>query len=133
MKSNSVVAKGTLVFEGANLKRTVTATTTAKVTLPASCTMSQPCSLVQLGLGLPPPTGPGFESATCTNSASGAGACDCDVVKRIADTSTTTYTLAGNTITTADSKTYDYCVTGSKMTYRDKFFDLVDANIVMSK
>jgi hypothetical protein len=132
VKKSFVKSKGTITIGATTLKRDVTASITATVELPTSCGRGFPCSLLGIGLKLAPPDGPGFDTANCKDSAT-PNVCECEVAKTATEKSETTYTVEGNTISTADNFTYDYCVQGNKMTYRDKFQSLVDANIVMTK
>lgn len=134
VSKSSIRARGTITIGATTIDRDVEANTAATIQIPASCAAGQSCSLAQLLLTAKPPTGAGFDTASCKNGAA-AGSCECEVTKKVIDASSTTYTVAGHTITTADGKSYDYCVdgSGSKMTYRDKFQNILDANFVMSK
>lgn len=131
--NNSIKARGTLTIGATTLERNVEATTTATVQIPPSCTQGQSCGLAQAYLTAKPPLGLGmFDKATCKNGAA-EGSCECEVSKKLTDKSSTTYTVDGNTISTADGKSYDFCVANNKMTYRDKYAGFLDATFVMSK
>lgn len=132
VSKSSIKARGIIAVGEGTLERRMEATTSGTVEIPASCMNGQPCNLAPLILTAQPPTGPGFDTATCKDLGTD-GACECEVTKNVTDTSSTTYTVAGNTITTDDGKTYDYCVEGSTMKYRDRFQDVLDANFVLTK
>src|SRR5690606_33288043 len=106
---SSIKARGIITVGDTSLERAIEATTSATVQIPGSCTGGQPCNLAPLLLTAQPPTGPGFDTATCKNLGMD-GSCECEVTKKVTDRSSTTYTVAGNTITTDDGRTYDYCV-----------------------
>jgi hypothetical protein len=123
--NTSIKVKGQVTIAATTLDRVAQITAGATVGIPQSCVDAIPipafrtCSGIETGLKLAPPTGPGFDTATCTSKGVGQG-CDCVVSKTTVDQKSTTYTVAGNTITTAGGDTYDFCVNpASTMTYRE--------------
>jgi hypothetical protein len=127
-----IKAKGTVTIGPTSFKREVFALTQAKVELPKACARGLSCSFVGTGLKLPPPNGAGFDVADCVDGAT-PETCLCNVEKRVTETTDSDYTISSNTIVTGDGQRYDYCIEGTKMTYRDKFQGFVDGNIVMTK
>jgi hypothetical protein len=126
-----VKAKGTVTITATTIKREIATLVQATVELPKSCARGLSCSFVATGLKLPPPNGAGFDVAECVDGTA-ADTCVCKGEKRLTETTESDYTVSGNTIVTSDQR-YDFCVEGTKMTYRDKFQGEVDANIVMTK
>jgi hypothetical protein len=127
-----IKAKGTVTIGPTSFKREIVALTQAKVELPKACAQGLSCSFVGTGLKLPPPNGAGFDVADCVDGPT-PETCICDVERRVTETTDSDYTISESTIRTGTGETYDYCVEGSKMTYRDKFQGFVDGNIVMTK
>jgi len=127
-----VKAKGTVTVTPTSFKREVVALTQGTAEVPKSCAGGLACSFVGLGLQAPPPQGAGFDSATCVDGPS-PETCICTIERRVTETTDNNYTLNGNTITTSTGTSYPFCVEGDKMTYRDRFQNLVDGNIVMKK
>ena len=91
------------------------------INLPAVCTAGVDCSFVQMGLAAVPM----LISPTC--AAGTPDGCDCSATVNVDYSQTDTYTAAGNTITTSDGRTYDYCVDGDTLTYTETT-DSVDAD-----
>jgi hypothetical protein len=105
----TVTVTGTIYFVGSALHRNVKLAATGTVNVPASCAAGQ-CAAAQAGL-----QGAGI-TATCTGSSS----CSCTISKTDTNTAATTFTISGNTLTTADGENYDICEkpgTG-KLTYK---------------
>ena len=132
VKSSTVKARGVVTIGVTSLERNIEVAISASVVVPASCTMGASCALVPFGLKAPPPQGPGFQDATCKDGTT-AGTCECDVTKLAEEKTTDTYTTSGSRITTGAGLTYDYCVANGKMTYRERFQNIVDGNVVMTK
>jgi hypothetical protein len=127
--SPSFKVKGIVTFgPGSAVSRQIQAKLGATIGVPKTCVDALPaglrnCATIQFGLTQPPPTGAGFDSATCNTD--GVGGCSCDIAKTQTDVRTGTYTLTngGNTITTDDGRKYDFCVGSDAATpvlrYRD--------------
>jgi hypothetical protein len=99
---------GTVNFVGDALYRKAKASFSGTVTIPVACTMGAPCAAIQSAM-----TGT-FDSVVCT----GTSSCDCVVSGHSDVDDAATFTVSGNTLTTNDGNTYDYCVAGSQMTER---------------
>jgi hypothetical protein len=66
--------------------------------------------------------GAGLDMATCTDAAGGAGDCTCEVGSTALDDTADTYTTAGNVLTIgtgASARTYDYCVMGTEIKFKE--------------
>lgn len=138
VKSSTLKMRGILTIGATTLERLSEAKVTAAIAIPPECTAQAngSCALVQLGLILAPPGGPGFDTASCVNGAA-QGSCECEVEETIFDQSSTTYTLSGTSIVTADQKTYEFCVGGDAgpdtLAYRDRVANLVDATFALKR
>lgn len=114
--SNEVIkAKGIVTADGTNVVRQTQVKLTAKAFVPFTGSCAQAggnCQLLALGA-----TQLGFDKATCV-AADGGGGCDCDVEQSVVNASSATYTKSGNTITTSGGDTFDYCVAGAKLSYK---------------
>jgi hypothetical protein len=109
----SVTIAGSLYFIGNEVSRAVTAKVSGTIVVPAAC--AQPiggCASLQTALAS------SFDTITCTEGA--ANACSCDIARSDVDASQSTFTISGNTATTADGQSYDFCVDGDDMTYTGK-------------
>jgi hypothetical protein len=103
--------KGTVLIAGSGIARDVVTTVNMVVTIPGSCaTPLGGCAGVQTALQQAIP------GTTCVASGS-AGACDCSATITSTIRDATTYTKSGNRLTVANGDIYDFCITGSKMTY----------------
>ena len=77
----------------------------------------------------------GLETATCTDDAGTMG-CNCNVSDTINDNNPgDTYTTSGNTLTTGGmpARTYDYCVAGNEIKYKETTAQAVPAIFVLTK
>jgi hypothetical protein len=110
-----IIAKGIVTADGTNITRRTIVTLTAKAFIPFSCAPPtfQNCNAIAAGAQFQY----GFTKATCTLNGTNDG-CNCDVEKTATEDSTGTYTTSGNTITTGSEDTFDYCVAGNQLTYR---------------
>ena len=99
---------GTVNFVGDALYRKAKASFSGTITLPTACTMGAPCSAIQSAMTT------AFDSVTCTGTTS----CDCKVTSHTDVDDAATFTVSGNTLTTNDGNTYDFCINGSQMTER---------------
>jgi hypothetical protein len=107
----SVTVRGSLYFFGNALTRAVTTNVSGKLVLPAACVAGQ-CAAAQQALA------GAFQSASCTSS--GAGGCTCTVAGKTTTQDATTFTIAGNTLTTADGDQYDICASATSLAYSGK-------------
>lgn len=136
VKSADLRADGTVTVTATTIERRIVATTKASITLPASCTAQAggSCAFLQIGLMLAPPTGPGFDKATCTTVANG---CDCDIETTATETTSGTYTVDGNVLHSEDGTDggtdYPFCRQGNELKYKDTFQQLVEVNVEMAK
>ncbi|MBX3218754.1 MAG: hypothetical protein KF850_42505, partial [Labilithrix sp.] len=112
-----IKANGTVVATATNVVRKTSVKLTGKIALPKACAMgTDNCSTIALGLtsGVLPGV-PKFETATCTD---GGTLCNCDVSVTRDETTDDSYTSADGVVTTTNpTRTFDYCVDGSKTTY----------------
>jgi hypothetical protein len=112
IKSLSGTLKGSILLAGAGIARDAVTTVNLVITIPASCaTALGGCSGVQTVFQQ------AFSGGTCASA--GAGACDCSATINRTIRDATTYTKAGSRITVANGDAYDFCVSGSKMTYME--------------
>ncbi|CAN5680801.1 hypothetical protein BH09MYX1_BH09MYX1_60630 [soil metagenome] len=98
--------KGRVIFDGTNVKRTSTVSFSATIDVPAECSSGQ-CAAVEAALK-------GAGTASC--KASGGG-CLCDLALTDKANETNAYTVQGTQVQIADGATYDFCVSGSKLSY----------------
>jgi hypothetical protein len=104
-----VTVRGSLHFVGNALTRDLVSTTSGTIIVPAACTAGQ-CSAVAAALK------PGFDTVTCTGTTS----CTCTVKQTATTSNATTFSVAGDTLTTADGDSYSVCVQGSSFKYEGK-------------
>jgi hypothetical protein len=127
IKSLTGTKKGTVLIVGSGIARDVVTTINMVVTIPGSCaTPLGGCSGVQTAIqqGLP--------GATCSATGT-AGACDCSATITGTIRDSTTYTRSGSRITVANGDVYDFCITGSKMTYMEGGNDPTSGVFEMTK
>jgi hypothetical protein len=116
-------ARGTVLADATTITRKTDVKFTATFGIPKVCkdgigagtTCADVATAIMLGAGL--------DMATCTDAAAPApaGDCTCDVGNTTLDNTTDMYTTAGNVLTTGSgttSRTYDYCVMGSEVKYK---------------
>lgn len=126
LKSSAGTKKGTVLISGSGIARDVVTTVTLVITIPGSCTTPLGgCTGVQASLQQ------AFPGATC--AAGGAGACDCNATRNTTIRDVTTYTKSGSRITVSNGDTYDFCVSGTAMTYMEGGRDAVDGVFEMKK
>jgi hypothetical protein len=127
IKSITGTKKGTVLIAGSGIARDVVTTVNLVVTIPESCaTPLGGCSGVQSALQQALP------GTTCA-AVGGAGACDCSATRTETIKDSTTYTKSGSRITVANGDIYDFCVTGSKMTYKEGGSEPTDGVFEMTK
>jgi hypothetical protein len=121
-------ARGTIYADGTNVTRNTEVKFTASLFVPKVCKdmVGTMCSdldaIIKLG---------GIGNATCKNAAT-AGDCTCDVSDSTKDSTADTYTTAGNTLTSG-GRTYDYCVAGNKIEYKETTAKSVPAVFALAK
>lgn len=125
-------ARGSVNADGANIERKVEIKFSASFDVPVECKSANPigttCKAAESALKLG-----GLKTATCTDAAAGGG-CVCDVTNELSESTQDTYTTAGNTLTSANpTRTFDYCVDGAKITYKETTADAVPAIFVLTK
>ncbi|MDB5213590.1 MAG: hypothetical protein JWO86_1517 [Myxococcaceae bacterium] len=112
-------ARGTVLADATTIARKTDVKFTATFLIPSGCkpmgvTMcSQLDPLVKLGGGL--------DTAACTDAAT-AGDCTCNVGNTTIDSTSDAYTTSANVLTTgagSTARTYDYCVAGSEIKYKE--------------
>lgn len=104
---------GTITFTATTVVRRASGSFDATLAVPASC--SEPaggCPAIEASL-----KGAGFATSVC--AAASAGGCSCSLTKTIAIDDSDTYTISGNTLTTGGGGQYDFCVSGSSLSYRE--------------
>lgn len=96
----------TLTFTGSSVSRTGEPLGDSVITFPAECVEGLGCSFLADALGT---------SANCTDS---GGDCLCRTASSV-DWGTQSYTTAGGRLSLADGRSFDYCVQGNTLTYRE--------------
>lgn len=104
------VVSGTLTFSGGRVQRSGTYVVTADIHVPSNCVVVS-CAVVQGLLAT------SLSGVTCSDGA--AGSCDCIASRTGGSIASQAYTASGTTITLADGRTFDYCVTGTTLVYRE--------------
>lgn len=115
-------ARGTILANATTITRKTDVKFTATFGIPKACkdgigagtTCADVATAIMLGAGL--------DMATCTDAAGATGDCTCDVGSTTLDNTTDMYTTAGNVLTTgsgATARTYDYCVMGGEVKYKE--------------
>ncbi len=100
--------KGRVVFDALEVTRTSTVSFSATIGVPAVCSAGQ-CAAVQAALQK------NADKATCKSDGGGGCSCDVSITQNTAEANG--YTISGNTVKIADGSSYDYCVSGSKLSY----------------
>ena len=112
----TIRASGTLDITATNVKRNTTTDVSAKLLVPKSCVQIPSCAAVEFGLRAGVGGGPRFETAKCADV---GASCDCAVAVKLTETSDETYTVNDGVLTTAADRTYEHCVQGNKLRYRE--------------
>lgn len=133
VESNVVLkARGYVTANATTISRRTEVKFTATLAIPKAC--KDPvgsCTVVGqalVGLAM-------LEKATCTDDAATMG-CNCDVADTYNDNNPgDAYTTAGNTLTTngAMPRTFDYCVAGNEIKYKETTAKAVPAIFVLTK
>lgn len=112
-------ARGTVYADATTISRNTDVKFTAKFGVPAACaTPVGSCATVAMAIKL----GAGLDTATCTDDPATPMACICDVGNTTITNTSDTYTTAGNVLTTGTgttARTFDYCVMGSEIKYKE--------------
>jgi hypothetical protein len=114
-------ARGTVVADATTIQRKTDVKFTATFAIPAACKNANPigmtCAAAAQGIKL----AGGLDTATCTDDTA-TGGCTCDVGSTTLDSTSDAYTTSGNVLTTGagtTARTYDYCVMGSEIKYKE--------------
>lgn len=125
-------ARGNVTATAATIQRHTEVKFSATLAIPMAC--KQPvgsCAVVgQALVGLA-----GLETAMCTDDA-GTGGCNCDVSDTILDNGPAdAYTVAGNSLSTAGppARTFDFCVNGNEIKYKETTAMAAPAIFVLTK
>ena len=100
--------RGRVTFTAQTVNRVSKVDFSATLNLPASCTAGQ-CSAIEGSLK------GAFDSATCVAA---AGGCDCTISSSQTRGQTDGYSVQGTQIVISDGGKYDFCMSGSKMSYQ---------------
>lgn len=109
--SGTGTVRGAVTFAGGTVTRNVAGQIDLVLTIPASCAVVG-CGVIGSAL-----RSAGYPDATCT--AASAGGCRCTATQRAGTAGSAGYAVAGNTITTTNGGTYDFCVHDGVLTYRE--------------
>jgi len=112
-----IEARGTLVADPVTITRSTEVSFSATLGVPVECKPGG-ASCAQIGTGLVALAG--LKTASCVDD--GAGGCTCEITNTLSDAASDAYTTAGNTLTTGaggTARTFDYCVAGSEIAYKE--------------
>ena len=102
-------SRGSVIFTNAMVARAINTNISGVANIPASCTAVITCAQIQSGLAT------AAKTASCVNGI--AGGCVCDFTFQAITSGVVPYTKAANQFTTdpgtGQTKTYDYCRTGT--------------------
>ena len=119
-------ARGVVFADAAKVTRKTEVKFTATLAVPAACkTAIGTCADVGTAIKFT-----GLDTATCTDAA--GGGCSCDVGSQTTESTSDTYTTAGNTLTSG-ARTFDYCVAGSEIKYKETTAKAVPAVFTLTK
>jgi hypothetical protein len=116
-----IQASGTIDATATQLNRQTTIAVIANLEVPKSCSPVPSCALIESGLKTPV-FGVAFDNATCTEN---GALCECLVSTTYHDNENSTYTTTPDgTLTTPPTgtqptRTFDYCVAASKLTFTE--------------
>jgi hypothetical protein len=111
-------ARGTVLADATTISRKTDVKFTATFGVPKACKDGIGAGTTCADVGTAIMLGAGLDMATCTDAVGGAGDCTCDVGSTMLDSTTDMYTTSGNVLT-AGARTYDYCVMGSSIEYKE--------------
>jgi hypothetical protein len=122
-------ARGVVFADAAKITRKTEVKFTATLDVPAVCVAANPlgagCANMAAAIKFT-----GIATATCADAA--GGACTCDVGDQTTENTTDAYTTAGNTLTSG-ARTFDYCVAGSEIKYKETTAKAVPAVFTLTK
>jgi hypothetical protein len=123
-------ARGVVSADATTITRKTEVKFTATLAVPVECKNANPlgttCKAAEAAVQFA-----GIKTATCTDAAAGGG-CDCNVGDSTSDDTTDTYSTAGNTLTSG-VRTFDYCVAGSDLTYKETTAKAIPAVYTLAK
>lgn len=115
-------ARGTVLADATTITRKTDVKFTATFAVPKACKDGIGAGTTCADVGTAIMLGAGLMMATCTDAVGGAGDCTCEVGDTTLDNTTDMYTTAGNVLTTGTgtaARTFDYCVMGSEIKYKE--------------
>lgn len=122
-------ARGVIFADATNITRKTDVKFTATLTVPAVCVAANPlgttCKDAEAAVQFS-----GIKTATCTGP--NGGPCVCDVGDETTTNTTNAYTTSGSTLTSGAS-TYDYCVAGSEIKYKETTAKAIPAVFTLTK
>jgi hypothetical protein len=122
-------ARGVVFADATNITRKTEVKFTATLNVPAECVAANPlgtkCSDTEAAVKFT-----GIATATCTGPV--GGPCVCDVGDQTTTNTTNAYTTSGNTLTSG-AQTYDYCVAGSEIKYKETTAKAIPAVFTLTK
>jgi hypothetical protein len=122
-------ARGVVFADATKITRKTEVKFTATLDVPAVCVAANPlgatCANAATAIKFA-----GIANATCVDGA--GGACTCNVSDQTTDNSTDTYTTAGNTLTSG-ARTFDYCVAGTQLEYKETTAKAIPAIFTLTK
>jgi hypothetical protein len=123
-------ARGVIFADATKITRKTEVKLSATLNLPSECKLANPlgttCKDAEAAVKFT-----GIATATCTDAAAGGG-CVCDVGDTTTTNTNDAYTTSGNTLTSGAS-TYDYCVAGSEIKYKETTAKAVPAVFTLTK
>ncbi|MBX3190665.1 MAG: hypothetical protein KF819_26935 [Labilithrix sp.] len=124
-------ARGYVLVDAVTATRKTEVKFSAKFAVPQACKAAVgTCANIATALKLG-----GLDTATCADDA-GTSGCDCDVGDLIAETTSDTYTTNGNVLTTGSAgtaRTYEYCVAGAGISYKETTANAAPATLFLEK
>lgn len=139
-----ILAKGSYDATASSIERTLEIKLSGKAFVPRTCVDSfgfpgAPCSL--LGPALTQGVGGQkvFDTASCATTTTPAEGCDCTVGRTVKQSGAAAYTVTGNVLTTTSpddapsERTYEYCVEGDDLTFRETTAQSLPIVVELSK
>ena len=117
-----VKVKGSLHFLGPALSRDAVVTISGTIVVPSAGSAGQ-CATVETALK------GAFDTVSCT----GIAACTCTIYNTEIVKSSSTFTVAGNTVTTGDGESYEICATAASLKYSGKSLGSEDGHWELTK
>lgn len=123
-------ARGTIYADAKNVTRNTEVKFSAKLAVPEACKLNNPvgmtCADADAAIKFA-----GFDTATCVDAANNKD-CVCTVSSTNKDATNDTYTTSGNTLTSG-AQTFDYCVAGNKIEYKETTAKAIPAVFALTK